>query len=267
MSEIPPIHQPPGYSNYPRFTPGGPSYQRPPGVYFDCIGEAWTLVQKNLGTWILTTLICGALYYGTIIAVEFGFFFLAAGIAGTTPGGATAPSMTLILLLIPVLLIVVCIFQVIFAGLMKMGVKQARGEPIAIGDAFSCFPNTITIVVSMLLSGLAIAIGSCLCFVPGFWLSGIFAFVPMLAADKNLGPIEVLQVSYDTLKPYAWPLFALHLVASLIGGAGAFLCGIGMIVTYPIFVSIMGLSYNNFFPSQPQGNFVYNQPIGFEPPR
>jgi len=266
MSQIPPYQQPPGYSNYPR-NPSGQSYQRPPGVYFENIGDAWNLVQKNLSTWILTMLICGAMYFAVVFAVEMILVISTTSLSGVGPARTIAPSLSILLIAIPVFLIIACVFQVIFAGLMMMAVKQARGEPISIGDAFSHFPDIVSIVIAGFLSALAIGIGTLCCLVPGLWLTGIFVFVPMLAADRKLGPIEVLELSYNTLRPYAWPLFALHFVANLIGSAGMALCGVGMLITFPIYVSIMGLAYNNFFPKQVQDNYVYNQPIGFEPPR
>jgi len=260
MSEIPPYQQQPNYSNYPRGGGNPDPYRRPPGVYFDNIGQAITLVQGNLGTWVLATLIAFGSYFVCIFAVDF----LMIGTMMST-GGRVNPSALLIIY--PIFFVIALAFQILFAGLLNMGLKQARGEPIVVGDVFSGFPKAINVILAMLVTSILVAVGLLACFVGSWWVAGLLCFMPLLVVDKGLNPIEALQLSWDTLKPHAWGLFALVFVAGLIGGLGMLACGIGLLFTYPVYFSIMGLAYNNFFPMDAQNEFAYNQPIGFEPPR
>lgn len=262
MSQIPPIQPPPGYSNYPRSSYGSGSYQRPPGVNFDSISRAFTLAQANLGTWVVTMLVCGALYYALVFALDIGF--VASGLFFSN-GKPVSFDFTFLLLLIPLGLAIACLFHAVFSGLLNMGVKQARYEPISLGDAFACLPDTIPLAVGAFFCFVLTVAGYCLLIVPGIWVSGLLAFVPLLIKDRNLNPVEAIQFSYEQLRQHAWMLFLLVLVAGLIASLGAFLCGIGIILTYPIYFSTLGVAYNDFFP--PDNPIVYNQPIGFEPPR
>ncbi len=249
MAEIPPYNGPGGYSNYPRFEYNQDPYGRPPGVYFDSIGRAWTLVQANLATWVLSMVIVFALYYGSIICLELFVF------GGMITAGSRATALPLAIF--PIAIVIGCVFQILLTGLMHMGLKQARNEQIGIGDIFSAFPQSVSVVIGMFVTSLIITVGIFLCIVPGLWLSGIFAFVPLLIADKNLTPIEALQLSYDTLKPHAWSLFALVFLSGLVGSLGGCLCGIGLLFTYPIYFVTIGISYNYFFPKERP--FVFNQ--------
>ncbi len=83
MSDIPPPdQQSPDFSNYPRTNAqGGSPYQRPPGVYFDSIGQAWELVKRDLATWLAAILVAGVI--GGIVALpcNFGINYLVYGSA------------------------------------------------------------------------------------------------------------------------------------------------------------------------------------------
>jgi len=261
MSDIPPPPwQPPsGYSNYPREHQSTDPYRRPPGVYFDSIGQAWSLVQANLGTWVLEGLIFGAIYYAAVFGLEFLMIFSATSRSGI-------PATSTLILGIPLGIAVGCLMQILMAGQMVMGLKQARNEKIAVGDLFCAFQRGGWVILGMILTSICVFIGMCLCIVPGFFVAGLLMFVPLLIMDRNMTPIEAITTSYETLKPYAWAIFALSFVASLVASLGFCLCGIGGLFTFPIYYVTLGLTYNNFFPRE--APTVFNQfHIGIEPPR
>lgn len=274
MSNIPPYQQPSGYSNYPREGFNSPDpFRRPPGVYFDSIEQGARLMWANLSTWVLSVLIVGGAYLIVWAIMEFIVITTVMIPRHPLPGGqpvspqvVPGPAATLFLILIPVMIVIGCVFQVMLTGLMHMGVKQARNEPIAVGDMFAVLPRTGHILLASLLMGIAIAVGSLLCIVPGFYLQGLLLMLPLLVAETNLNAIQGLNLCIERLRPHAWGLFGLFFLAGLIGSIGAFACGVGLLFTYPIYFSIIGLTYNNFFPKQ-LANTVFNFPIGVDPPR
>ena len=253
MSEIPPPFQDPSsYSNYPRENP----YQRPPGVYFDAIGQSWNLVKQNLGTWVLAILIFSVLFGG----YEFAFISQTGGLNRSQP-----PNPANFLAFAPIGLIFGILSNVLLAGYFYMGVKQARNEKIELADIFFGFKKPLQIIAGAFLTGIVTVVGTCLCIVPGLYLSGLLLFVPLLILDRNLGPVEAMQECWDKLKPHAWSIFALMFVTGLLAELGACLACVGILFTLPIYFVTMGITYNSFFPRE-SPNAAY-QPIGYEPPR
>src|SRR5476649_1981759 len=137
MSEIPPrgpYEQPPGYSNYPRQNFTDPT-GRQPGVYFDNIGKAWSMFQANMGTWVLSVMVGGAMMAAISITATLGINFLLYGTI-LPVASLTDPRyyVSLVLGLVPS-----GVAGIFSASLLFMGVKQARGEQIGIVDIFAGF--------------------------------------------------------------------------------------------------------------------------------
>jgi len=266
MSEVPPPppqHEQPGFSNYPR-AGGGYStdpYTRPAGVYFDSIGQAWRMVQANFGTWVPSVLVAGIIAYAVTVPINFGGNYL---IYGSVFGSRTF-SFTSLIVSVLLGLLQGCITNVMAAGMLFMGVKQARNEQIGVGDIFCGFRRFGSIIIASLLTTIFIELGFCLLLLPGIFLAGAFAFVPLLIVDRDMQPWEAIVASYEALKAHAWAMFALVFVAGLASALGVCACGVGALFTAPIYMVTIGLTYNTFFPPA-YAQFGY-QPIGIEPPR
>ncbi len=263
MSEMPPYQPMQGFSNYPRGIYNPDPFRRPPGVYFDQIGQAFQLVSSNLGTWVLAMLIFGGIYVGAAVIMEVVLISMTVVMQQGAQTGLGA-GVILVFIVVYVAFLFVC--QTMTAGLLMMGVKQARNEPLSPADIFCAWPRSGVVILATLVQAILGMVGFCLLIVPAFWVSGLLAFMPILVVEQRLGAIEAVQVSWDNLRPHAWALFALVFVAGLIGIAGELACFVGLLFTVPVYASILGLAYNNFFPKDaPQ--VVYNQqPIGYEGP-
>ena len=267
MSEIPPYSQgPSGYSPYPRDNYGGSDpyggnpNQRPPGVYFDYIGIAWRLIQPNLGTWVLATLLMFVVTWAINLPVSFLNLFLNQG----SPRNVANPFGSLVITL-PLSFIAGVVGQVVYGGYIMMGVKQARNERIEIADLFVGFRSAGAIIGASFLTTLSIYLGIILLIIPGLFLVGLYAFVPLLIIDRKMGAIQALQECYDNLRSYAFSIFGLLFVTGLVVGLGVFACCVGLLFTVPLQAVVVGLTYNNFYPPiYSQQNY---QQIGVEPPR
>lgn len=73
--------------------------------------------------------------------------------------------------------------------------------------------------------------------------------LPMLADGQTQDIKELFSRSYGMVKANFWPLLALTLVAGIIAGIGSILCGIGMIVTIPMYACIMSVAYRAHVPA------------------
>ena len=263
MSDIPPPprQDPSGYSNYPRANFSTGQSQRPPGVYFDAIGIAWRMVQAEMSTWVLTSLVFGILVYAIILPINLGTNILFYGsILGPTIPSATTYAVGILTGLIPGMLI-----GVIQAGMLNMAVKQARGEPIRVGDMFKGFSHIGHIMLAALITTILTYIGIVLLIIPGMFAIGLFTFVPILIVDQKMTAFEAIETCWKNLKPHALAIFALVFVAALLSGLGVCLLCVGILFTIPIFILTIGLTYTYFFPAAVSTG--YNQQIGIEPPR
>ncbi len=275
MSDYPPPpNGPSGYSNYPRTPYGGSDpgynpYQRPPGVYFDVIGQAWTIFQANMATWVLAVLVAGMCYYALAIPFNLITFFMQGGMDQFKPGAiqhrANPLDPSQLLLSGGLGFIVGSFGNVLMVGLFMMGIKQGRGEQVNISDVFLGFRRFGSVVGGSFLCSFLILLGFVCLIIPGFYLAGLLVLVPVLILERNLGPIEAIQECWDKLKPYGFNLFGLMFVLALIQMLGFCACCIGMLFTMPVYAISIGLTYNNFFPRAPM-QYMHTQ-IGVEPPR
>ena len=270
----PPPNGPSGYSNYPRSSYGGGDpgynpYQRPPGVYFDVIGQAWTIFQSNMATWVLSVLVAGLCYYAIAIPFNIAQFFMQGGMSQFEPGAThvrTNPfDIGQIIMSMATGTIIGAFGNVLMAGLFLMGVKQARGEYVQVGDVFMAFRRFGSVVGGNIVTSILIIAGFVCLIIPGLFLVGLLIFVPVLIVDRNMGTIEAIQECWDKLRPYAFSLFGLTFVLGLIQLLGVCACCIGALFSMPVYAIALGLTYNNLFPRVSMQN-PYTQ-IGVEPPR
>lgn len=259
------MEQPPIYSNYPR---GGNAWGGyPPGVYFDFIGKAWEEVKKNLGVWVVSTLVAGLLYY----SVYFGMSFVSNLIIyGSVFGSATASTEVAAANLPKA--VVASIFQfavtsalqaILVAGMVRMALDHLQGQPVAF-RLFWALPKAVPLLIVGFLVGLVTSIGFVLCIVPGIYLQGITAFASLYVAFKDEAPIAAITSSMNSLKPYAWSMFGLQFVLGLLIGVSG-CCIVGPLFTVPIAAMTMAMHWNIFEPEGPMPG-AYGGPMTPQPP-
>ena len=227
------------YSNPSEFNPApsnpGGLPPRGPEISFDAISQAWKVLQPNLGTWIGAFLI-----YILIMGVFSGLQ------NALTPKAANGtPQIGPIYFVISLISFVVG--QFFLGGLMRLALTTVRTGRADLGQMFSAgdvFPN---LLVAAILTTIAVVLGIFLCIVPGLLLSGLFMFVTPLIVDKKQGALEAIGSSFEALKPQMWMALLFVIVVGLVGGAGALACGVGILVTAPLALLSVAVTYNNFF--------------------
>ena len=150
MSEF---EQPPPYVQYPRsnFQPSG-EFDRPPGVYFDAIADAWELVKRDLGTWIAMFLLSGIV--GILIAAPFHV------VSAFVPGGQWIFGQPInpgpFAFANFIVTIGHCLAFPAYAGIYYAALKQIRGEPLEIGNVFRGFSHFVSLAGFGLLYNLLV---------------------------------------------------------------------------------------------------------------
>jgi len=227
--------------------PQGQGYAMPPKVRFDTIGDAWRLFQQKMGVWIVAMLITIAVVYG--IALVFGLLLSGLGLVTPTSTSGQTPEFGAGLL-IGSLLYTVAIYGAmgVFAGgLMKMALKQIRGEDIAVGDLFSATDTIGPLIVALLLIGLGTGIGSYLCLIPGLILAGLWMLTAPIIVDQKVGAVDAMRMSWNALKGDILTATLFYFVLSLIASIGGLLCGVGALFTAPLLPLGLALTYRDFF--------------------
>lgn len=170
-------------------------------------------------------------------------------------------------LLVPSLLAVVLslVSIGILAGPMMVGMilivfklmsnAEARPEP---GDVFQGFNYFVQAFLFVLVWGLIGYVGQAiLLLVPilGLLLAPIFSiclgtavmFGLFLIADRKAEFWPASMTSLDKVKPAFVPFLVFNFVASVLGGIGVLLCGIGVFLTLPIYICIVAVTYRDVF--------------------
>lgn len=239
----PPIFPPP-----PTFVPGQPGYQ-PPRVRFDTIGEAWRLLQQEMSVWVGAVL--GYLF--SIFAIYFvGVLLLMPMFLVMAPKGSGQDLSAMGFLALlggwSVLMLAVMAFaSVMVAGFYEMAIKQVRGEPIAVGDLFSSMDMALPTFGATLLMGLATMAGAVFCILPAYIVGGLLMLTLPIMADRRVGPIEAMTLSWNMLKQDMWMVTLYNIVLPLIAGLGFLACGVGMVFTMPLLFLGPALVYRDFF--------------------
>lgn len=164
------------------------------------------------------------------------------------------------------------------AGIYIMAMRKHDGRPVRAGDVMEGFQYfgatwglTLIILVPVMLAmglifGVAFLAGGggdmeeALPFLqlaiqlPASALSYLIGTAMMFAipliVDRNYGSIQALQESWEAVKPQFWSYLGTFIIFSLIGGAGAIVCYVGILFTQPLFVACVIALYRSRFPAK-----------------
>lgn len=242
MAQVPP----PNYVNYPRSTNSGPN-QRPPGIYFEVLGEAWKMMSRNLGLWVGCTAVVGLIsmaafvpYYILVFAMSFN-----SAISGQEP----SISEILVEQLISSVLgfIPSSIVLVGYTSLAHLALVELRGEEPTFSEFIGGYRRFIPVALCSILVSLGTSLGYVLLIVPGIFLTGAWAFATLIASEQNVGPIEAIRQSYRALRKDAWMMFLMYFVLSAVASLGFMCCGVGALFAVPICAITMAIHYRYYF--------------------
>jgi len=79
------------------------------------------------------------------------------------------------------------------------------------------------------------------------YLSTIWTFSTFLMIDKNMGFWPAMQLSRKVVSKAWWWTLLFLIVSGLIYMAGALVCGVGMLVSAPLFVAMKVYLYDDNF--------------------
>ncbi len=147
-----------------------------------------------------------------------------------------------------------------FAGflLITLGLFDKEEPKPEVGEVFKGFGYFLNSFLFVFIWGIALVIVSfLLALVPcvgqlaalfviyaaqAFLMFGLFLIV-----DEGMEFWPASMESINKVKTNFWPFLALSIVSSIIGSIGAILCGIGIVITFPIQATILTVAYREIF--------------------
>ena len=214
-----------------------PSPATPPSgtVSTAAIGQAWETLKPNIATWIgisvVYLLIIGALYFVEILLM------------GRDARGL--PQHNPFSLFFAFLISIVSLF--VGAGLFKVALTQLRTGRAEFGQLFNVFDVAAPLFIAAVLTALATSIGFAFCIVPGIIAALGFSMTTPLIVDQKIDAIEAMKRSWAVCSGHLGELIVLGLLLGLISMVGACACGLGFVVTLPLFYLTFAIVYRDLF--------------------
>ncbi|MDO9458271.1 hypothetical protein [Nocardioides sp.] len=248
MSDYPPPPPPPGgYGSPPPPPPGGYGGQpgTPPYSVGNAVSYGWAKFQANAGQIIIAGLIAlvAIVVFQVIAVVIRGIIVTGPECTGTgfdiecTDGSgffvsvfASAISSFLFFV----------VYQIIGAGIIRGALGITEGRPFEFNELFKT-DKLGPVVITSLISGAIVFVGTLLCFLPGIIASFMLSFALYFVIDKDMSPIEAITASFNLVKDNVGTALLWAIVAFAVTLVGFIACGVGAIVSIP--VAFIGTAY------------------------
>ncbi|CQD17488.1 integral membrane protein [Mycolicibacterium conceptionense] len=213
--------------------PGGQGFGGAPYSVGDAFSWAWNKFTKHPLELIVPTLVYGLVY----VVLQFVFRLIQGEFTtvDTSEPGSFSFSMggAGILVSALVALVGVVIGAVIQSAYIGGMLDVANGAPVTIGSFFR--PRLVgNVIIASVVSSIIIGIGTILCIIPGIIAAIMLMFTTVAVLDRNLSGIDGVTTSFELAKANFGPVALTWLVTVVLAFAGALVCGVGLLVAYPL---------------------------------
>ena len=135
-------------------------------------------------------------------------------------------------------------------GMFRFNLSSIRNQSVTISDIFRGFDLFGPSLAWFFVHTLLVILGSCLCILPGIYLSVAWVFSLMILADKKFGFWESMEISRQVVTAnWGWMILLL-LVSAVIAVLGVLGCGVGFFITLPFSYLMLAAAYTRAFDSQ-----------------
>lgn len=229
MSATPPPPPPPPPS------PDGGTPPPPTGGYSvsDAFNFGWTKFQQNVGAWLGGTIVLFLI--GVAIQVVFRLisaaFFIAADAGnGTTNSGVLIIGSIGTLLLGIAFIVVGWIISVQF---VRAGLSNTDTGRLEFGKFFDTRLLGPAILAALIVAVFT-AIGFVLCIIPSLIVIFFAQYCIYFVLGEDMGPWDAIKASVSFVNKHLANILVLFLATLLALLIGALLCGVGLLVAYPV---------------------------------
>lgn len=192
--------------------------------------KGWFLMKQNLGFYIPFLLI----------------YVIFSGLMGGLPmlfGTEQALVTENVYLYWITYIVLYWILIVLAFGLIRSGLRLASGEKATFADLFSTAGKSITYIISSIIYGLIVLVGTVLFIIPGVMWAAKFSLYPYFILDKGAGPIEALKLSGTATTGFKWDIFFMSIASYVIILLGALCLFVGLFAAVPVSLIAWGFVY------------------------
>lgn len=237
----PPPPPPPGYGMpaTPPPMPGGPGAQ--PYSVGNAFSYGWEKFKDNAGVWVLGVLILG----GGLFVIQFIYQLIVGGListgAGTLEvdpntgeitgggGGFIAALIGAFVLAIPMAILGI----IVTAQLIRGALGTVDGGKIELGKFFeTTFLGPV--IVAAIIAGLLTSLGVLACYIGAIVVAFFVQFYAYFVLGDGQGAWESIKSSAGFVKQNVGSIILLFLASMAATFVGALLCGVGLLVAYPV---------------------------------
>lgn len=211
------------------------------------IGEAWGIVTKNLGPFVLAALVMMFLQFApTMVGSVLGGVVTAGMQNSTDPAVAFTAFGIQTLVGLPFQLIGAALGAVVAGSMVHMAIKAVRGGTPEVGDIGAGFTTApVSLLVAGFLVGLGTTFGSYLCIIPGLILGGLWFLTSPFIMDKGVGPLDAMRMSWDVMKDHIVMAAVIFLLGGIVAALGVCACFVGILVTMPVLYATQAVIYED----------------------
>ena len=134
----------------------------------------------------------------------------------------------------------------LFLGLAQMALRAARDEKVDLGILFSGFKNFVPACLAGILINIFVTIGTVLCIIPGILVSTVYMFTFFYLANGVNNFWDAMESSRNNVMANFLPWLLLLLVAIALNIIGALFLLIGILVTFPLTLILVAISFDRF---------------------
>lgn len=132
------------------------------------------------------------------------------------------------------------VITLLSAGLVKAALLMADGRPVSLEAAFADW-DKLQLVLAAVLTSVATSIGFLLLVVPGVIVAFLTSFTTFFVVDRRLDAIDAIRASVRFTADHVGDVLVFGLLALVVLVIGACLCGVGLLVAWP--VALLGAAF------------------------
>lgn len=131
---------------------------------------------------------------------------------------------------------------IVQAAVTRAALAITYGQRIELQALFA-LDGVGQLILGAVLLGVASSVGYLLCFVPGLVVVFFGQFFVHFLLDKRLSAVDAIRASFGFVNKNLGTLIGFYLASLLAYMVGALLCGIGLLVAFPVVVIAQAYTY------------------------
>lgn len=226
----------------------------PPVSYspWDAIGFGWRRFYASPATLLIPMVVA---WVGLVVVAVLVDVLLLQNLLGDhactkTRGGVPVPAhcgpstFTQLLVAGIATAVILLVFQILAAGLYRGALRMTDGQSFSLGELFEGW-SKVQVGIAAILIAVATGIGTVLCYVPGLIVGLLTQFTLLFIVDRQMNAVQALKASFRLVVEHPVPAILFYLLAVAITLVGGILCGVGLLVAYPVVLVAYAYTYRS----------------------